>query len=232
MAQKKYQVITRFLAVSLALLITIQAGACGWGDDYETLRLAFFKAETKGMRKYKPAYYTEHYLNTDVITSDEDRWRNCAEWQRRLGNRVTAKDIFKIQYETSPEDFREKYDAKLLDTFFKGNTFIKALIKPENKPLLEYLVFAKQMEYEGGTSATAWESWDDEEPRDYWDRNGRETDTITDNYSRFIPVEKRLASCSDRFLQERYAFMLIRYGNKDKVITLYNKYFEITVLHR
>ena len=222
MVSKQYPAITRFLAVSLALLITVQAGACGWGDDYETLRLAFFKADTPGMEKFKPAYYTEHYLNTDIIQSDADRLRNCAEWQHKLGKGVLTDDIYQIQYNTPPEEFRKQYDAKQLKSYFKGNTFIKALLRAENKAYLQYLIFAKEMEYEGGSSQTSWESWDDEGPRNYWDSN---EDTIVD-YSRFVPIEKRLAACKDRFLEERYAFMLIRYGRKDNVVPLYNRYFE------
>jgi hypothetical protein len=222
MVSKQYPGITRFLAVSLALLITVRAGACGWGDDYETLRLAFFKADTPGMEKFKPAYYTEHYLNTDVIQSGVDRLRNCAEWQHKLGEGVLTDDIYQIQYNTPPEEFRKQYDAKQLKTHFKGNTFIKALLRTENKAYLQYLIFAKEMEYEGGSSQTSWESWEEEGPHNYWDSN---EDTIVD-YSRFVSVEKRLAACKDRFLEERYAFMLIRYGRKDNVVPLYNRYFE------
>jgi hypothetical protein len=223
MVPKKYLHTTRFLAASLALLITTQSVACGWGDEYETIRLAFFKAATVGMEKYKPAFYSEHYLNIDSIQSNTDRRRNCADWQRKLGAEVNAEDIYTIQYKTSPEEFKKQYDASQLDAHFNGNSFIRSLLKPQNKALLEYLGFAKEMEYEGGTSATTWESWGDKGPREYWEESDT---TSTKGFSRFLPIEKRLATCEDPFLQERYAFMLIRYGDKANVIPLYNHYFE------
>nr|WP_322624791.1 hypothetical protein [uncultured Flavobacterium sp.] len=222
MALKQFPVITRFLAVSLALLITVEAVACGWGDDYETLRLAVFKSATPAMEKFSPFYYSEHYFNEYEIKDTQDRQRNCAEWRDRLGSDVNQDDIYKIQYSTKPERFQTAYKEETLQETFEGNTFIKALLKPVNKPLLEYFVFAKEMEYEGNPQDSNWESWDDNAPRSYWDLP---EDTTGVDYKTLLPIQKRLDACKDTFLQQRYAFMLIRYGKRDNVKPLYNKYF-------
>lgn len=222
MALKQFPVITRFLAVSLALLITVEAVACGWGDDYETLRLAVFKSATPAMEKFSPFYYSEHYFNEYEIKDTQDRHRNCVEWRARLGSDVNQDDIYKIQYATKPERFQTAYKEGTLQETFTGNTFIKALLKPVNKPLLEYFLFAKEMEYEGNPQDSNWESWDDTAPRNYWDRP---EDTTGVDVKALLPIEKRLDACKDTFLQQRYAFMLIRYGRVDNVKTLYNKYF-------
>lgn len=222
MALRQFPVITRFLAVSLALLITAEAVACGWGDDYETLRLAVFKSATPAMEKFSPFYYSEHYFNEYEIKDTHDRHRNCVEWHARLGSDVDHDDIYKIQYSTKPESFQTAYKEGTLQETFEGNTFVKALLQPSNKALLEYFAFAKEMEYEGNPQDSSWESWDDTAPKSYWDSP---EDTTGVDYKTLLPIEKRLDACNDTFLQQRYAFMLIRYGRRDNVKPLYNKYF-------
>ncbi|MFP9100764.1 hypothetical protein ACLI09_17070 [Flavobacterium sp. RHBU_24] len=221
MASRKFPVITKCLAVSLAFLITARAVACGWGDEYETLRLAFFKPITPDMAKLSPFFYSEHYYNEYSIQSNADRWRNCAEWQKRLGKGVTANDVYELQYSTKPEKFQTAYSAGSLADAFPDNSFIKALVKPANKALLEYFAFAKEMEYTGNPQNSKWESWDEEGEVSWWDRQAADT------MGRF-PLKEReakLAAQTDSFLKERYAFILIRYGNPESVIPLYNTYF-------
>lgn len=222
MALKQFPVITRFLAVSLALLITVEAVACPWGDDEETLRLAVFKSATPAMEKFTPFYYSEHYLNEYEIKDNQDRKRNCAEWNERLGGNVNEDDIYEIQYCTKPENFQTAYKEGTLSKTFEGNSFIKALLLPSNKALLEYFAFAKEMEYEGNPQDSRWESWDDRAPKNYWDKP---EDTTGVDENTLLPIEKRLATCKDMFLQQRYAFMLIRYGRQDNAKPLYNTYF-------
>ncbi|MFP9115455.1 hypothetical protein ACLI1A_16070 [Flavobacterium sp. RHBU_3] len=222
MALKQFPVITRFLSVSLALLITLESVACPWGDDEETLRLAVFKSVTPAMEKFSPFFYSEHYLNEYEIKDIQDRKRNCSEWNERLGGTVNEDDIYEIQYRTKPENFQAAYVEGTLKQTFTGNSFIKALLKPRNKPLLEYFAFAKEMEYEGNPQDSRWESWDDTEPTSYWERP---QDTTGMDLKKLLPIEKRLSECKDSFLQQRYAFMLIRYGNSENVKKLYERYF-------
>lgn len=206
------------MALSLAVLYSSTASACGWGDDAETLRLAFFRAEARGMGKFSPFYYSEHYFNQYEIYSTQDRWRNCREWQQKLGTSVSLEHIYELQYKTDPEKFQLAYETRTLETAFKGNSFIKSMLSAKNKPLLEYFAFAKEMEYYQNPQNSKWESWDDTGQRDYWDMNEPQSVSLEN-------IEKKLAQQNDRFLQQRYAFMLIRYGNPMNIIKLYDQYF-------
>jgi len=218
MASKTFQDITACLALSIIFLYNSTASACGWGDDAETLRLAFFRAEARGMAKFSPFYYSEHYFNQYEIHSTQDRWRNCREWQQKLGASVSVDHIYELQYKTDPEKFQLAYGTGTLDTAFRGNTFIKSLLLPKNKPLLEYFAFAKEMEYYQNPQNSKWESWDDTGRRDYWEQNEPQSVSL-------VHIEKKLAQQNDHFLQQRYAFMLIRYGNPMNIIKLYDQYF-------
>jgi len=219
MASMQFQAITHFLASSLILLFSVSAAACGWGDDAETLRLAFFRAQVGNMAKFSPFFYSEHYFNEYEIYSKTDRWRNCAEWQKKIGERANLKDIYALQYDTEPEKFQLSYHNHTLLSVFSGNTFIHQLLRPENKLLLEYFAFAKEMEYKGNPQKSKWESWDDVEPRDYWD------DEEPTAEFELGSIENKLAAVTDEFLKQRYAFMLIRYGRQKNVVKLYDRYF-------
>ncbi|WP_162926955.1 hypothetical protein [Flavobacterium psychrotrophum] len=220
MVSRQFPVFTKCLAVSLALLITVQAGACGWGDDYETLRLAFFRPVTDDVQKFSPFFYSEHYFNEYDIHSDADRHRNCNEWKKRLGNAVDQNNIYELQYKTVPEKFQSAYALGTLAQVFAGNTFVKALLKPENKALLDYFAFAKQMEYTGNPQNSKWESWDEDRSKDWWER----AEDLPERKV-FKAIEDKLPGIKDKFLQQRYAFMLIRYGRSENILPLYDSYF-------
>lgn len=220
MALKQLPGITHFLASSLLLLFTVSAAACGWGDDAETLRLAFFRCQVGNMAKFSPFLYSQHYFNEYEIHSKADSWRNCKEWQQKLGKTVNLNDIYTLQYNTQPEKFQLAYHTYTLATVFNGNTFVKQLLLPNNKALLDYFAFAKEMEYKGNPQVSKWESWDDEGTQNYWDKQDGQPQEIALGH-----IEKKLVNTTDKFLQQRYAFMLIRYGNTKNVIALYNRYF-------
>ncbi|KOS08182.1 hypothetical protein AM493_03400 [Flavobacterium akiainvivens] len=226
MAPKTLKPITGCLAISIAFLYSVSVAACGWGDTDETLRLAFFRAEAPGMAKFSPFYYSDHYFNQYEIYSTADRWRNCREWQQKLGDAVVLEHIYELQYNTVPERFQLAYQSGTLKTEFKGNTFIKALLLPKNKGLLEYFEFAKQMEYFQNPHNSKWESWDDSGEERYWDREQDFAEQGQKSAATILAqVAKKLPQVKDAFLQQRYAFMLIRYGETAKVPALYDRYF-------
>lgn len=224
MAPKIFQNITRCLAISTALLYGITTRACGWGDDAETLRLALFRAQTDGMAKFSPFFYTQKYFNESGVSGIKDKWRNCGEWQQKLGSSVTLEDIYKLQYETEPEAFQLAVQNNTLATVFKGNTFIKSLLLPKNKALLDYFTFAKQLEFYYSGMDSRYESWEDAGPRDYWDYNSVDREEGVKE-ALLAGARKKLEQATDKFLQQRYAYMLVRYGNPKDVVTLYDRYF-------
>ena len=219
MESKQFPGIIRYLVNSLVLFCSLNTAACGWGDDAETLRLAFFKVQIGNMGKFSPFFYSEHYFNEYEIHSKADRWRNCAEWQQKVGQRATLSDIYEIQYNTQPEKFQLAYHNSTLLSVFSDNTFVRQLLKPQNRAILEYFAFAKEMEYKGNPQNSKWESWDDEDGGNYWDHEETAQEFALNT------IERRLNAITDTFLQQRYAFMLIRYGKRKNVITLYNRYF-------
>lgn len=203
---------------SLLLVLSFQVSfACGWSVSAETTRLALFKAQRDGFLKLTPFYYSaDYYYFTDII-SDVDKELNCAEWKKKLGNSINPKDVHTILYETDSEQFENAFESKSLKKVFEKNTFIEALLLPKNKAFLNYILFAKKLEYNSNTDVK-WESWGQ---IGYSSKDHKLAD-VND-------FEKKINSAKDAFLKQRYAFLILRYSfyaqDKEEVIRLYDRYF-------
>lgn len=203
---------------SLLLVLSVQVSfACGWSVSPETSRLALFKAQRQGFFKLTPFYYSaDNYYATNTI-SDADKQLNCLEWKKKLGNQINTEDVYSILYETDSEQFETAYENKSLDKIFSKNSFVKTLLLPKNKAFLNYIVFAKKLEYNSNTDVK-WESWGQ---IGYNSENHQLADL--DNF------EKRIKTAKDPFLKQRYAFLILRYSfysqDKNEVIKLYDTYF-------
>lgn len=214
--------IISFLSISLLFLITTPCYSCGWYENSETTRLAFFRGELSGMEGFRPFYYSADFYNT--TSSDDakiDRYKNCKEWQTKLGTSVKIDDIYFILYNTSPEAFEISCEKKELKKNFGGNTFIEKLILPKNKELLIYLQFSKELEYCNFHSDGKWESWDNLNSWNY----GYEV-KIEHDYS---ILKDKLKTLKDDFLIKRYAFQFIKISyylnNLGDACKLYDSYF-------
>ncbi|WP_343617730.1 hypothetical protein [Flavobacterium sp.] len=203
---------------SLFLLLVFQlSSACGWSVEPETSRLALFKAEREGFFKLTPFYYSAdlYYSTNTISTVDWDV--NCKEWQKKLGETVKPEDVYTILYETNSELIESAFENKTLQTAFPKNTFIQALLKSKNKAYLNYIVFAKKIEY-SSNQEVQWESWGNI-------GYGNQNHALADLGS----FDKKINSAKDDFLKQRYAFLYLRYsfyaGDKDQVIKLYDTYF-------
>lgn len=203
---------------SLLLVLSVQISfACGWSVSPETSRLALFKAQREGFFKLTPFYYSaDYYYSTNTI-SGVDQELNCLEWKKKFGNLIDPKDVHTILYETDSEQFENAYESKSLKKVFDKNTFIEALLLSKNKAFLNYILFAKRLEYNSNTDVK-WESWGQV---GYGSKDHKMADL--DDF------EKKIKLTKDAFLKQRYAFLILRYSfyaqDKNEVIRLYDTYF-------
>lgn len=217
MEPKIYPTIMRVFS-SLLLVLSFQVSfACGWSVSPETNRLALFKAQREGFFKLTPFYYSADYYYSTNTVSGVDQELNCLEWKKKLGSQIKPEDVHTILYETDSEKFETAYETKSLKKTFEKNTFIEALLLPKNKAFLNYILFAKKLEYNSNTDVK-WESW---EQVGYGSKDHKLADL--DDF------EKKIKSAKDAFLKQRYAFLILRYSfyaqDKSEVIRLYDTYF-------
>ncbi|WP_017496583.1 hypothetical protein [Flavobacterium sp. WG21] len=217
MEPKIYPVIMRVFSPLLFIFSVQVSLACGWSVSPETSRLALFKAQREGFFKLTPFYYSaDNYYDTNTV-SGADQELNCAEWKKKLGSQVDPKDVHVILYETDAEKFETAYETKSLKKVFDKNTFIEALLLSKNKALLNYILFAKKLEYNSNPDVK-WESWGNIG----YDSKDHKIADVSD-------FEKKIRTAKDSFLKQRYAFLLLRYSfyasDKNEVIRLYDTYF-------
>ncbi|MFH6994040.1 hypothetical protein [Flavobacterium sp. FlaQc-48] len=217
MEPKIYQTIIRVFS-SLLLVLSFQVTwACGWGSSPETSRLALFKVQRQGFFKLTPFYYSANYYYSTDSVSSADQELNCLEWKKKLGNSVNPKDVYTILYETDGEQFETAYESKSLKKVFEKNTFIEALLLSKNKAFLNYMLFAKKLEYNSNPDVK-WESWGQ---IGYGSKDHK--------LAGLNDFEKKIKTAKDPFLKQRYAFLILRYSfyaqDKNEVIRLYDDYF-------
>jgi hypothetical protein len=217
MEPKIYPAIMRVFS-SLLFLLSLQVSfACGWSVSPETSRLVLFKAQREGFFKLTPFYYSADYYYATNTVSGVDQELNCLEWQKKLGNKINPKDVHTILYETDAEQFENAFESKSLKKAFEKNTFIEALLLPKNKAFLNYILFAKKLEYNSNADVK-WESWGQV---GYNSKDHKLAD--------LEDFEKKIKTAKDPFLKQRYAFLILRYSfyaqDKNEVIRLYDTYF-------
>jgi len=200
---------------SLILLLTFQFSfACIEGSTAsEHTRVAIFEAQRNGFSGLAPFHYSaNHYYsfsNEDYFNNYEDgadKKFNCIEWQQKLGMQIKVEDIYSILYNIKAQEFVKVYENKSIRRIFKNNTFVNTLTQPKNKAFLDYILFAKKLEYNN-------RSWN-----------------LGIKYSLDIEKAKqKLLNIKDKFLRDRYAFLVLRNSfykdNSKEVISLYNNYF-------
>lgn len=201
------------------------AKACTWEEYPEIYRLALFRAGVKEMSVFQPFIYSaEHHFNSPSSDPERlDKKRNCKEWQAKIGANVSTEDIDEILYSTRLEPLQSAYFDGNLQATFAENSFIQALILPKNRDLLQYLLFAKEMEYEYVLTQNAYNEgfkrWED------WENVNGYAEIIPSVSSKCDSIFCELPNIKDNFLRMRYAFLLLRdkkgtCGNKDRQILL------------
>lgn len=214
MEPKIYPTIMHVFRILILVLSFQVSFACGWSVSPETSRLSLFKAQRSGFFKLTPFYYSADWFYTTDAVSDADKQLNCLEWKKKLGNQIHTDDVYFILYQTDSEVFQNSHDSNALKNVFADNTFIETLLLPKNKAFLDYIIFAKKLEYEG-SPVEKWESWDDT-------GSGKKGQDLGN-------FEQKMASAKDLFLKQRYAFLILRYSfysqDPNEVIRLYDTCF-------
>jgi hypothetical protein len=186
--------------LSLLLFPRKMSSSCSWWPDGEEFRISMFLPLTPSVQHYRSFIFTTDYLYDYSSWEADNRvyMQNSVEWKHELGRKVKEDHIYTILYETDPKAFAKALDRRIrrqpdslrLDT----NTFIKALLKPAKKELLNYLVFSKRCEQ----LILHPDPWQEHYP-----------DT---NAMRQLILEgiKRRQEAKTPFLQARYGFQLVK----------------------
>ena len=191
-----------------------------------------FRAQLSGMSSMWPFQYTmqssyynsydrdEHNESTDP--NSEDRYRNCEEWLSQCDKTVKIEDIYKIQYKTDGYLYVKSDEENKMAENFPDNTFVKFLLKPQNKDLYNYMLYAKQIEIMEIGGDSRFESWNynsyyyNDEAKSPHSRNAQN-------------AQERIKKVKSDFLKQRYAFQICRSSyyarNYETTITTYNQYF-------
>ena len=210
-------------ALLLLLLLPLpSANACGisyMGEDY---RVALLNPYVIGS-DYASFFYSADYLNGyENNRNGSDRDRNCEEWAAYLGNGVTRTDVKAFLYPTSLDDVRNAISEGLENQQFGENLFFKTLLKPERKPALDYLVFAKK--YEHFSLQPTLDPWGD------GDWEGEQNAAEQGKQELKSAALQLLPTLKDPWLRRRYAFQLLlmhRYaGQREDFDKIYSEFFE------
>ncbi|MBO9730756.1 MAG: hypothetical protein J7623_19100 [Chitinophaga sp.] len=181
----------------LLLLFTYHpTDSCPPGIYPDEARIMLFRSYLSGLDHLQPFNYTLAFtsaIDTDPLKTDNHR--NCQEWQQLTGPQVALKDIYEVQYAMSPDDFL--YTIKQTGSS-TDNSFIKWLLQPEHRATLDYLSFAKTIEYT--TAAASADPWETDGPI-YSNHFLDSLATYGEQRCRSIPLP---------FLQERYAFQVLK----------------------
>ncbi len=200
MERKTYSTIFRNFNIAFLLFFSPNIFSCGWSESYETSRLSLFRASRSSFVKLGDYAYSLDLISEFTQISDRDQKQNCREWIAKLGGNIKIDDVYTILYQTESEVFQNALESKKLTTIFKDNSFAASLNLPKNKPFLNYISIAKEMEYINQVGGK-WESWN--EPN-----NQQERKNFIGNRS--IQFDELIKNTKDTFLKQRYAFLCLR----------------------
>ncbi len=243
----KSKIFIPLLLTSLLLFtLVFPAKTCGFYESEADYRAMMFRVLLPGMKSMQPftyttysIYYQPNYesLNTDL--DQNDRYRNCQEWLSACGKSVSIEDIYAIQYNTDGDLFLKAHENNEWESDFKNNTFVKFLIRKENKNLLNYMLFAKRMELTEIGSSSRFEEWNDDTQStsttryyNYSFSDDNEKYRIIQNKKELLRVAwEELNKATSEFLKQRYAFQVCRLqyqvGKQSgtEIVDVYAKYF-------
>ncbi|WP_440135713.1 hypothetical protein [Chitinophaga sancti] len=214
-----YKRLLQIISILLLLFIPwMPTWSCGPENAVDDYRFVMFEPQLSRFPGLGDLNYNYH-LNVlrDGDPQKKDYQRNCREWQQELGGRLT--DIYNIQYEMAPDDFLYAYRHHAWENS-KGNSFLQALLKPANLSFLDYMAFAKQVEFSQFGDYDPWQTGDD--------NGGQEQAEIL-----YSAGKQAFAKTTNTFLKERYAFQLEKlmyYGagrrERDSLVPFYDRYLK------
>ncbi|OMP80192.1 hypothetical protein [[Flexibacter] sp. ATCC 35208] len=207
------QIISILLLLFLPWMRTWSCGPDYFSDDY---RFVLFQPELSRAPGLSDLRYNIHMsVLKDSDPQKKDYQRNCREWQQQVGG--TIPDIYNIQYGMEPDEFLYAYRHAKWD-HIKDNSFLHALLQPANKPMLDYMAFAKQVEFNQFGEYDPWQTGND--------NGGQEQTKVLLRLGKLA-----FAKTTNPFLKERYAFQLVKLnyyggGNWDSLPGLYDTYLK------
>jgi hypothetical protein len=192
---------------------------CIFSANHESYRIFFFVPSINLPSDLDPFIFNQNYLiEYDADPEDLDHWKNSQEWAANFKG-VSAGEVYKVIYNTSGERFLSYLKTNQLKEHFKGNQFVKKLLLPKNRDYLDYLIFAFEIEFRRNYDQNLWgDSWNalPKQFNEKWDQL-------------FLKAKKRLSSTKTPFIQQRYAYQLIKYAELDNdqkfCLDTYHKYF-------
>ncbi|MBP1652019.1 MAG: hypothetical protein H6Q26_2176, partial [Bacteroidetes bacterium] len=186
------QIISILLLLFLPWMRTWSCGPDYFSDDY---RFVLFQPELSRAPGLSDLRYNIHMsVLKDSDPQKKDYQRNCREWQQQVGG--TIPDIYNIQYGMEPDEFLYAYRHAKWD-HIKDNSFLHALLQPANKPMLDYMAFAKQVEFNQFGEYDPWQTGND--------NGGQEQTKVLLRLGKLA-----FAKTTNPFLKERYAFQLVK----------------------
>ena len=157
------------LFLAIAPMDVSQSCSYSLYSSYE-YRVELFNPKVLNEPKFESFHYTEEFMNGSETDNEIDYIRNCKEWQQALGQSVYISDIYEILYEKEADLFLTAYHLNSLSEDFPYNTFIKALVLPQNKDVLFYLKSALQIQF-SHMKGDPWEEREYEYHYRYWFSN-------------------------------------------------------------
>ena len=217
------------VSLSTMLLILIStthtSESCGFSYTAEDYRVAFFMPATLGDEAFSPFYYTSEIINSVSSEFETDKQRNLKLWQTELGKSVVLSDIDKVLYLADSDEVVNAYNEKTLAKTFAGNTFVKALLKPKNKAILEYFIITKQNEFINFADENPWGFY-----RDYGEEMEFSYNEKQERKNVIAQIETNLKNTKSAFLKQRYAYLQLvnyRYSEPKKGVAIFEKYFDV-----
>lgn len=170
--------------------------SCGPSLAADESRFALFRNGLDGETGFRPFYYSENLFNLSEADPDSiDRKNNCKEWVSFCKDMVKEKDVYSIQYETTPTYFFNAYKTGNWEGF-RNNSFIQWAINKNHKDALDYLALAKMNEQVQARDT------------DPWDTSSVTKPFLFDSIA--VIASKEILHASSTFLKERYAFQAIK----------------------
>ena len=144
---KIFRIFIRSFNLFLILVLPNNIFSCGWSESYETSRLVLFRASLPSFQKLNKYVYSSDLYNETGAISSRDQKINSQEWIAKLGTNIAVSEVYDILYLTKSDVFQNAIESDSLQSKFKKNSFVATLALPKNKPFLDYISIAKQVQY-------------------------------------------------------------------------------------
>ena len=212
--------------ISSALLVSLcwvvapvpTANSCSGEIEGPTTQLTLFNRSALDLSSYMPRDY-RFDANSAQVADVPDYERNCREWATFLGKSVDWHDVYEILYNTKSDDYLNCVGNGIA-TAYPKNSYIRALVAPENAEALNYLMLAKQAEFMNFASDNPW-----------YEYGENQQNTQPKGFKNlFSGFESGLKSAKSDFMKQRFAYQILlfnRYsGLQKEAIKHYEKYFK------